>query len=91
MPAKKSNNSSTHDRQLMETLLNTTKGACDLYLHGTIESSTQKVHSTMGDVLDESLCMQNEIYTMMSDKGWYPASRADSKQVEQTKSQYSEN
>ena len=28
------------DKCIMENLLLTTKGVCDLYLHGTIESST---------------------------------------------------
>lgn len=30
------------DKNLMEDVLLTVKGACDLYLHGTIESSTGK-------------------------------------------------
>lgn len=29
------------DRCIMENLLLTTKGVCDLYLHGTIESSNR--------------------------------------------------
>ena len=33
-----------NDQCVMENLLLTTKGACDLYLHGTIESSTMNVH-----------------------------------------------
>ena len=27
------------DKMIMENLLNTTKGVCDLYMHGAIESS----------------------------------------------------
>ena len=34
------------DKCIMENLLLTTKGVCDLYMHGTIESSTQNVHQT---------------------------------------------
>ena len=40
-----------NDEKIMENLLLTTKGACDLYLHGTIESSTQNVHAAFDDVL----------------------------------------
>ena len=79
---------SVADRDLMETLLNTTKGACDLYMHGTIESNTSNVHSTMSGVLDETLTMQSEIYNLMSQKGWYPSSKAEQKQITQTKNQY---
>ena len=32
------------DRDLMENELLIIKGACDLYLHGTIESTTAEVH-----------------------------------------------
>lgn len=49
------------DRSIMENILLTTKGVCDLYLHGAIESSTANVHSQFDKALNESLCMQNEI------------------------------
>ena len=32
------------DKDLMEGVLLLEKGVCDLYLHGTIESSTSQVH-----------------------------------------------
>ena len=32
-----------NDQEILENLLLTTKGACDLYLHGTIESATQNL------------------------------------------------
>ena len=32
-----------NDRDLMENMLLLEKGSCDLYLHGTIESSNQNV------------------------------------------------
>ena len=54
------------DRCIMENLLLTTKGVCDLYLHGTIESSTQNVHQAFDQALDDSLCMQDDIYKKMS-------------------------
>ena len=64
------------DKEIMENLLNTVKGVCDLYMHGTIESSTQNVHAAFDDALEESLCMQNEIYNQMSQQGWYPMEQA---------------
>ena len=45
-----------NDREIMENLLLTTKGVCDLYMHGTIESATQNVHAAFDDALRESLC-----------------------------------
>ena len=37
-----------NDQQIMENLLLTTKGVCDLYLHGAIESATPNVHRKPG-------------------------------------------
>ena len=33
-----------NDKEIMEGILLTTKGVCDLYMHGAIESSTPNVH-----------------------------------------------
>ena len=43
------------DRNLMENILLLEKGACDLFLHGAIESSTQNVHSAFTSSLKEPL------------------------------------
>ena len=69
------------DKNLMENLLLLEKGVCDLYLHGTIESSTQNVHGAFHAALSESLCMQDHVYTKMAQKGWYPAEQADSAKI----------
>ena len=59
-----------NDREIMENLLLTTKGVCDLYMHGTIESATQNVHTAFDSALRESLCMQDQTSQTMSQKGW---------------------
>ena len=51
-----------NDQAIMENLLLTTKGVCDLYMHGTVESSTQNVHHAFDTALSDSLCMQDDIY-----------------------------
>ena len=38
-----------NDQQIMEDILMTTKGACDLYMHGTIESSTPQARQAIAD------------------------------------------
>lgn len=59
------------DKNYMESLLNASKGICEVLLHGTIESSTNNVNSTMNQSLFDALYMQKEIYTKMEAKGWY--------------------
>ena len=80
-----------NERDLMEDVLLVLKGAADLYLHGTIESSTLNVHTTFEKVLNDTLCMQNEVYAAMAQKGWYPSHAADQQQIEQFKQKFAPN
>ena len=77
-----------NDQMIMENLLLTTKGACDLYMHGAIESATGNVHQAFDSALNESLCMQGDIYKKMASKGWYPAQQADHQQINQVRQKY---
>ena len=76
------------DKCIMENLLLTTKGVCDLYLHGTIESSTMDVHQTFDQALNTSLCMQDDIYKKMSSKGWYSTEQAEQTKLMKVKNQF---
>ena len=77
-----------NDQSIMENLLLTTKGVCDLYMHGTIESATPVVHRAFDAALSDNLCMQEDIYKKMSSKGWYQNTPADAQQVAQVKQKY---
>ncbi len=76
------------DRCIMENLLLTTKGVCDLYLHGAIESSTANVRQAFDQALDDSLHMQDDFYKKMSAKGWYSTQNADQSQIQKVHNQY---
>ena len=77
-----------NDKEIMEGLLLSAKGVCDLYMHGTIESGTENVRRAFNTALDDSLCMQKAIYKQMSDKGWYTAQQAEAQQINQLKQKY---
>lgn len=81
-------NAQQNDQQIMENILLTTKGVCDLYMHGAIESSTQNVHQMFDGALGQSLDMQNHIYGLMAAKGWYPSQQADAQQINQVRSKF---
>ncbi|MBQ9467420.1 MAG: spore coat protein [Clostridia bacterium] len=77
------------DKTVMENLLLTTKGVCDLYLHGTVESAgTTDVHAAFKTALDSALTMQNDIYKTMTDKGWYPTTNAQPGEIRQVKNKF---
>ncbi|MBR1421881.1 MAG: spore coat protein [Ruminococcus sp.] len=78
-----------NDQELMENMLMLEKGVCDLYLHGTIEASTDNVRSSFGSALNSSLSMQDQIYSKMSEKGWYKTDCAEQDKISQLKQQFS--
>ena len=76
------------DKELMEQELLTIKGVCDLYLHGAIEATTAEVHMAFKDALNESLNIQNKIYNLMKERGWYQTDTAEQTKVETTKQKF---
>ncbi len=77
------------DKLIMDNILTSTKGACDLFMHGTIESATPDVHSAFSQVLNDTLAMQNAIYNKMSEKGWYPSEQAPQQKIDAARQKFS--
>ena len=77
------------DRVIMDNILSVIKGDCELLLHGTIESTTPNVHETFKSSLNDALQIQNEIYSLMSQKGWYPSTQAEQQKIDQAKQNFS--
>lgn len=77
------------DKDLMENILLLEKGGCDLYMHGAIESSTDNVHQVFSTALNSALCMQDDIYDVMSQRGWYKAEQAEQNKVDSVKQKFS--
>lgn len=77
------------DKNLMENILMLEKGVCDLYMHGAIESSTDNVHSAFNSALNNSLNMQDSIYSQMSAKGWYSTENVDRSQIDSVRQKFS--
>lgn len=79
------------DKDIMEKELLIVKGVCDLYLHGVIESTTAEVHSAFKEALTETLNIQNKIYNLMSEKGWYKTEIAEQQKIDTAKQNFSAN
>ena len=77
------------DKCIMENLLLTTKGVCDLYMHGTIESPTANVHQAFTNALSDTIAMQDSIYKQMTAKGWYTTDAAPQQQITQVRQKFS--
>lgn len=77
-----------NDKSLMEDMLTSSKALSDLYLHGTIESSTPEVHETFDKALKKVLEMQKEITAKMQERGWYNVSNADATKIQQVNQKF---
>lgn len=77
-----------NDKDLMQDILLLEKGVCDLYMHATIESSTQNINQTFKTALNDSLCMQDDIYKKMQAKGWYQTDTAQQDKINTLKQKF---
>ena len=77
------------DKCLSEGLHLLEKGGCDLYMHGTIESSTDSVRRVFDGALKDSLSMQDSIYADMEQKGWYTTDNAERQKIDSVRTKYS--
>jgi spore coat protein CotF len=77
------------DKNLMQDILMLEKGVCDLYMHGTIESPTPNVNQAFKSALNDSLCMQDDIYKKMQAKGWFQTEQADQSKVSTLRQKFS--
>jgi spore coat protein CotF len=78
-------NNTMNDKDIMTELLTITKSGCELYMHGTIESSTANIHDTFKSALDNNIDMQKQTFTTMQSKGWYQTQPIPPQKIEQCK------
>lgn len=78
------------DKDLMEKELLNLKGVCDLYMHGTIESTTAEAHTAFKEALNKTLDMQNKVYNLMAERGWYQTETAEQPKINQVKQKFSQ-
>ena len=76
------------DRDLIEKELLVVKGASDLYLHGVLEATTAEVHQAFKEALNESINIQNKLYNIMVEKGWYKKEYAEQEKINTTKQKF---
>ena len=76
------------DKDIMEKELLIIKGVCDLYLHGSIESTTAEVHTAFKNALNTSLDIQNKLYNLIAEKGWYKTENAEQQKIDQVKQKF---
>ena len=59
------------DKLLCEQILLILKSNVEVYVHGTLESSNNKVRNALKNGLDMTMSMQEDLYNLMTDYNWY--------------------
>lgn len=77
------------DKNVMENILLLEKGVCDLFMHGSIESTTKNVHQAFKTALNDALTMQDTVFDKMTQKGWYSTTQAEQNKVDCVKQKFS--
>ena len=73
---------------MLEGILWDLKCLADLFLHGTIESGTKNVHQAFEDALTETLTLQNDLYTLMSNENMYKVENVAETKLTKAQSKY---
>lgn len=83
------NNVKPSDKEILEDILNSLKGVSDLFMHGTIESSSENVNNTFNDALFETLQLQKQTFDQMKNNGFYQIQAIDQNKITQAKNKLS--
>ena len=73
-----------NDKLMFENVLLILKSNLEVYTHGTIESSNEKVREAINYGLDTTLKMQKDIFDKMSECDWYQVCNIDAKEINKT-------
>lgn len=57
-------------------------------MHGAIESTTAEAHAAFKEALNTSLDIQNKIYNLMAERGWYQTEQAEQNKINQVKQKF---
>ncbi len=73
-----------NDQIVMENYLLVLKSTVEVYVHGTLESSNEKITKVLHDSLHKTLNHQNTTYKEMTKYGWYKIENVKASQINQT-------
>lgn len=73
-----------NDKLIMENYLLVLKSTVEVYVHGTLESSNEKVRNLLKECLNDTMTHQADTYDEMTNFGWYKINNVGSGTVKKT-------
>ena len=81
-------NSPYTEKEILSDGLSTAKYSTDNYNMFSNECAHENVRATMMRILNDEHEIQNEVFHMMSSKGYYPTPAAEEKKIMETKQRF---
>lgn len=73
-----------NDQLFLDSYLLLLKSTVEVYVHGTLESTNQKVRNLLKASLDTIMSMQDTTYQEMTNRNWYKVKNIDTNTICQT-------
>ena len=70
-----------NDKLIMENYLLVLKSTVEVYVHGTLESSNEKVRNLLKECLNDTMTHQADTYDEMTNFGWYNVSNVNTSAI----------
>lgn len=78
------------DKELMMEVLDLEKCLATLYHTATQESSTEPLHCDLKNLMNDTVCKQNETYKLMQQKGLYQIQQVQQAEIDKVKNKFSQ-
>lgn len=78
------------EKEILSDALSAQKATTALFNTSANECVHENVRQTLLDILSEEHDIQQDVFNMMHEEGYYPTPAADEKKVQQLKQQYSQ-
>ena len=72
------------NKEIMENYLLVLKSTVEVYVHGTLESTNEKVRTLLKKCLNETISNQKETYDLIKNNGWYETINIDKEKIIET-------
>ena len=78
------------EKEVLSDALSSQKATTELFNKASNECVHENVRESLLDILEEEHEIQQDVFCMMHQKGYYPTPEAEDKKVQQLKMQYKE-
>ncbi len=76
------------EQDLFNDILVSEKHLCTTYETAVTEAATPNIRKEFEQVLNDTLCIQDDVFKAMSERGWYKVEQAQQTKIDEAKNKY---